>query len=319
MTQDRILALSGGVGGAKLAVGLAACVEPDELVVVCNTGDDFEHLGLHISPDLDSVMYALAQKNDEQRGWGRADEGWRFMESLRELGGDDWFSLGDRDLATHVERTQRLHSGATLSQATTDLCTALGIRHSLAPMSDHPVRTIVSTDQGPLAFQHYFVRERCEPSVTGFHFEGIDHAQPSAQFAEALDDPKLGAVIICPSNPFVSVDPILQLPGVTDQLRSLKAPVIAVSPIVGGEALKGPAAKMMQELGFPTTATEVARFYTQRDLLTGFVLDEIDAELEAEVRAFGVALLVTQTVMRSQKDRRKLAEDCLAFSSSLRR
>ncbi len=313
----RVLALSGGVGGAKLAVGLARVVGAERLTVVCNTGDDFEHLGLHISPDLDSVMYALADKSDAERGWGRADEGWRFMEALGELGGEDWFRLGDRDLATHVERSRRLGMGEALTEITEELCRALGILPRVAPMTNDPVRTVVVTESGELAFQHYFVRDRCVPAVRGFRFDGIATARPSAPFSEALDDPALTAIIICPSNPFVSVDPIFALPGIEQRLGGRRAPIVAVSPIVGGQALKGPAAKMMAELGMPQTALEVARYYAGRRLLDGLVIDHLDAGLETAIRDLGVAVLVTQTVMTSVEDKTTLATECLVFAAGL--
>ncbi|MEM6703587.1 MAG: 2-phospho-L-lactate transferase [Acidobacteriota bacterium] len=318
----KILALSGGVGGAKLAAGLDAVLPAGELTIVCNTADDFEHLGLHVSPDLDSVLYALAGLNDTDRGWGRADEGWRFMEAIGQLGGEDWFNLGDRDLATHVQRTLRLRDGATLSQVTDELRTALGIRSQLLPMSDDPVRTIIETkDSGDLAFQHYFVRDRCAPPVRGFRFDGAAAASCSTGFRRALDDEALEAIVVCPSNPFVSVDPILAVPGVREALRSAVAPVIAVSPIVGGQALKGPAAKMMEELGLPTSALSVAEYYGARQgggLLDGFVLDRVDADDRSEVEAVVPQVLVADTVMSDAAVRRSLAQDCLEFASTLR-
>lgn len=319
----KVLALSGGVGGAKLAAGLDAVLDGGELTVVCNTADDFEHLGLHVSPDLDSVLYALAGLNDVERGWGRADEGWRFMEALGQLGGEDWFNLGDRDLATHVQRTLRLEAGATLSQVTDELRLALGVRSQIVPMSDDPVRTVIETrSAGDLAFQHYFVRDRCEPPVRGFRFEGAETAGVSPAFRALLEAPNLDAVIVCPSNPFVSVDPILGVPEVRELLAAARAPVIAVSPIVGGEAIKGPAAKMMDELGLPTSVVSVAEHYGDRardGLLDAFVIDRLDEALRADVEALVPNVLVTDTVMRDDRIRRGLAEDCLQLAAGLRR
>ena len=320
--KQRILALSGGVGGAKLAAGLDAVIGSKDLSIVCNTADDFEHLGLHISPDLDSVLYALAGLNDTERGWGRADEGWRFMEALGQLGGDTWFNLGDRDLATHVHRTVALRGGATLSQATGALCEALGIRAQLIPMTDQPVRTIIKAQDGrELEFQHYFVRDRCEPPVSSFRFDGIEDAKPSAEFSRLLSSEDLDAVILCPSNPFVSVDPILEVPGVRQALSNCSAPIVAVSPIVGGEALKGPAAKMMAELQLPTSSTSVARHYGSRasgGLLDAIVLDHADEGIVAEVERYVPHVAVTATVMTDASVRRRLALDCLELAGRLR-
>ena len=310
MTQ--VLALTGGVGGAKLAVGLAANLGAEELSVVANTGDDFEHLGLHIAPDLDSVMYALAGLNDSDRGWGVKGESWQAMSALEQLQGETWFRLGDKDLATHLQRSQLLRDGLSLSEATAKLCEALGIPHPLIPMSDQPVRTQILTEQGELAFQHYFVREQCEPSVLGFRFEGIEQAKPSAKLMASLQNPELSVIIICPSNPFVSVDPILKLPGVLSALQKSSAPIIAVSPIVGGLAIKGPAGKMMKELNMPTSAAAVAAYYG--DLLDGFVLDNTDSE---QCDRISVPCLVTDTIMTDNSKKSQLAQDCLRFAASL--
>lgn len=299
------LAVSGGVGGAKLALGLAHVLPAENLTIVANTGDDFEHLGLHISPDLDTVMYTLAGVSNTDLGWGLAGESWNFLEALGSLGGDNWFRLGDRDLATHVLRSHWLGQGLGLSAVTAELCQRLGIRPRLLPMSDDPVRTKVHSDQGELAFQHYFVRLRCEPGVSGFHFSGIEQARPQQELMKLLGDEQLGGVIICPSNPFVSVDPVLQLPGVRGALEQSTAGVVAVSPIVAGLAIKGPAAKMMAELGMPVTALAVAEHY--RGLVDCFVLDTSDATLVPEIEKLGMDVLVTDTVMRSLDDRKALA------------
>lgn len=310
----RCLALSGGVGGAKLALGLSRMLPPEELLVVANTGDDFEHLGLLVCPDIDTVTYTLAGLANPETGWGRADEGWRFMEALAAIGGETWFRLGDRDLAVHLERTRRVAAGETLSGVTQDIGTRLGVRPTVAPMSDQPVRTIVETAGGPLAFQHYFVREQCAPRVTGFRFEGAQRARPSPAFAAALQG-GLTSVVICPSNPFISIDPILAVPGVREGLRRCGAPIVAVSPIVGGRALKGPTAKMMTELGIPSGAAEVARHY--RGLIDGFVLDAGDAADADAIRRLGPAVLVTETVMQSLDDKVRLAREVLDFARIL--
>lgn len=316
--EGSYIAISGGVGGAKLALGLSHVLAPPRLTIIGNTGDDFEHLGLLISPDLDTVMYTLADVANKEAGWGLQGESWQFLDALKRLGGDAWFQLGDRDLATHIVRTEMRRRGATLSEATSRLCSALGIEHNILPMSDDPVPTVVITDSGErLGFQHYFVRDQCEPRVTGFEFAGIDMARPSPGFAAALDDAALRAIIICPSNPFVSVDPVLHLPGVADAITASAAPTIAVSPIVGGRAIKGPAAKMMAELGMPQTALAVAQHYAGR--IDGFVLDEEDAALEPAVSELGMATLVTDTIMMTLEDRVRLAKETLQFASVLAR
>ena len=306
--MTKILALTGGVGGAKLAVGLAHILEPQELLFAVNTGDDFEHLGLHISPDIDSLTYALAQQNNTETGWGRAGESWNFIDTLGSLGGEDWFRLGDKDLALHTARSQMLRDGASLTAATASIIRHMGIEHTVAPMSDDPVRTIVHCQQGDLAFQHYFVRERCEPKVTGFSFDGIDQARLNPLIKDWLKE--CDGVIICPSNPFVSVDPLLQLDGFGETLERL--PVLAVSPIVGGIAIKGPAAKMMQELNMPATAVAVADHY--RGLINGFLIDESDQSL---IEQIDVPTISTPSVMVTLQDRIDLAKACVNFLMTL--
>ncbi|MEP5763035.1 MAG: 2-phospho-L-lactate transferase [Halieaceae bacterium] len=301
----KVLALSGGVGGAKLALGLARVLEPEQLTVVANTADDFEHLGLHIAPDLDTVMYTLAGLNNPQQGWGLAGESWQCLDALAALGGEDWFRLGDKDLATHLQRTEQLRQGRSLSQVTRDLCGKLGVQTRLLPMTDGPVRTMVQCAAGEMPFQQYFVREQCRPVVTGFRFDGIESARPQPEILQLLQGQELAAVIICPSNPFVSVDPILKLPGLRQALLDCSCPLIAVSPIVGGEAIKGPAAKMLRELGREVSAAAVAEHY--HGLVNTFVLDEDDATLAAGIRASGMDVTVAPTIMRSLDDREQLA------------
>lgn len=309
--SGHILALSGGVGGAKLAAGLCTVLAPERLTIVVNTGDDFEHLGLTICPDLDSVTYALAGLNDTVRGWGVADETWQAMAMLSRLGGPDWFNLGDRDLGLHLTRALHLRAGRNLSEVTAILTRQLGIAHRIVPMSDDPVRTQVRTDEGWLDFQHYFVREQCRPEVRGVRFAGAEKAQLSDGFAEGLSRSDLAAVVICPSNPWLSVDPILSIPGVRDRLDALPVPVIAVSPLVGGVALKGPLAKLMAELGQPVTNLGLAGHYN--GLLDHLVIDEADAVDAGPLRETGLCATVTQTVMRDGADRERLAGEVLAL------
>ena len=308
--RGHVLALSGGVGGAKLAAGLANILPPDQLTIAVNTGDDFEHLGLTICPDIDSVVYALAGLNDTERGWGVTGETWQAMDMLRRLGQPDWFNLGDRDMAMHLARSHHLRSGESLSEATARLSHALEIAHAVVPMSDAPVRTQVETEQGWLDFQHWFVREQCGPAVRGIRFAGTPGAMPAPGLAAALARDDLGAVIICPSNPFVSVDPILAVEGVEQRLRERDVPVIAVSPLVGGKAIKGPLAKMLAELGLACNNYAIADHYS--GLVDHLLIDEADADEAHDLRASGVAVTVSATVMCSADDRRRLAREALS-------
>lgn len=309
------LALTGGVGGAKLCLGFAHELAAGQIAFVVNTGDDFEHLGLHIAPDLDTLTYTLSGLSNPELGWGRRDESWNFITAFGELGGETWFNLGDADLAIHLRRTEMLRAGSGLGEVTAKLTAALGITHLMLPMSDDPVRTRVHTEAGTLAFQHYFVRERCAPAVTGFEFAGAEHARPTAAIMQRLAEPSLAAIFICPSNPYVSIDPILAVPGLRDALANAPAPVIAVSPIVDGAAIKGPTAKMMRELSVPATAPAVAAHYA--GLIDGFILDERDAAARAEVEALGIATIVAETVMLTLDDRIALARTALDFGHRL--
>ncbi|MDP2777986.1 MAG: 2-phospho-L-lactate transferase [Anaerolineales bacterium] len=313
----RIVALAGGVGGAKLAYGLAQILAPEDLTVIVNTGDDFEHLGLYICPDLDTVCYTLAGLANPETGWGRVNETWNTISNIEKLGGPNWFRLGDQDIATHLERTRRLKGGQSLSQITKDFCKAWGIKHTVLPMTDSPVRTIVDTDEGELAFQEYFVHRRCEPRVKGFRLDGVQVAEPVIGAREAIESAE--AIVICPSNPWVSVDPILRIIPLTpaplpkgEGRRDKGKKVVAVSPIIGGKAVKGPAAKMYSELGIEPSALAVAEHY--RGLLSGFVLDSIDAELSMKI---AVKTLATDTLMKNLSDRARLATDVLHFIGSL--
>ncbi len=314
--RNMILALAGGVGGARLAHGLAMTLEPGELVVAVNTGDDFQHLGLYVSPDLDTVMYTLAEINNTETGWGVAGETWNFMDALATLGGKTWFKLGDRDLATHVERTRRLAAGEALSAITDSLCARLAIDTRVVPMTDHPVRTVVETAAGErLPFQEYFVRLGCEPEVKGFTFAGAGDALPSLPLAALLESGEINAVVICPSNPYVSIDPILAVPAIGRFIKDDVVPVIAVSPIVGGEAIKGPAAKMMREMGVEISALGIARHYA--GVIDGLIIDDVDKDLAGRIEALGMKVLVTGTVMRGNADKARLARDVVAFAGRL--
>ena len=299
----KIVALAGGVGGAKFAHGLAQVLPPEDLTVVVNTGDDFEHYGLYICPDLDTVCYTLGGMANPETGWGRLNETWSVIQNASKLGGPSWFRLGDQDLGTHIERTRRLKEGQSLTQITRDFCQAWGIKQTILPMSDQPVRTIVETEEGHLAFQAYFVQRRCEPRVRGFRFEGIEGAEPAPGVQEAIQS--ADTIILCPSNPWVSIDPILRV------IKTIAKPVVALSPIIGGQTVKGPAAKMYRELGIEPSALAVARHYW--DLASGFVLDAVDKQLEGEIRRLHMRTLVTNTLMKSHDDRKQLAMDVLVF------
>jgi LPPG:FO 2-phospho-L-lactate transferase len=306
-----ILALAGGVGGAKLANGLAAILDPDTLTIAVNTGDDFDHLGLRICPDIDTITYTLAGRNNRELGWGLEGESWAFMDMLGTLGGETWFRLGDRDMATHVLRTMLLHEHS-LSTVTAQLATRLGIRHRIVPMSDDPMRSMVLTDEGELPFQDYFVRRQCAPRFHSIRFDGIETARPSQGLMAALDDPALTAIILCPSNPLLSIAPILAVPSVRERLEQRRVPLVAVSPFIGGKAVKGPAAKIMMELDLPTTAATIADHYGA--LLDGLVIDGADS---ASAPANGPALLVTNTLMRDSADQARLAQETVAFAATL--
>jgi LPPG:FO 2-phospho-L-lactate transferase len=280
--------------------------------VIANTGDDFEHLGLAISPDLDTLLYTLGGVADTDRGWGRANETWTFMQALQALGGPAWFQLGDGDLATHVERTRRLAAGEPLSAIIDDFRRRLGVAARLVPMSDDPVRTRVRTAEGWLDFQDYFVRLRCEPAIAAIEFAGVERAVAQPAALAALADPALRAVVICPSNPLISIEPILAVPGMRAALAACRAPVIAVSPIIGGKAVKGPTAKMLRELGSVADAIDIACRY--RDLLDGYVIDTVDAAAAGRI---DVPVTVAATMMVTLQDRENLAREVLDFADRL--
>jgi LPPG:FO 2-phospho-L-lactate transferase len=303
MAAKRIVALAGGVGAARFLAGLVRVIAPERLLVIGNTADDAEIHGLHISPDLDTVTYTLAGLADPARGWGLEGESFRCLQALGRLGAETWFQLGDCDLATHLYRTERLRQGATLSQVTREIATALGVRACVLPMSDQPVRTRVATRRGDLNFQTYFVRRRTRDAVLGVRLEGAEEARPAPGVLEAVRAAR--AVVVCPSNPIISIGPILAVPGMREALRDTRAPVAAISPIVGGRALKGPAARMMRSLGLRASALQVAELY--QDFLDVFVLDRADQALAAQVEALGMRAVVTNTIMTGPEEKRALA------------
>jgi LPPG:FO 2-phospho-L-lactate transferase len=308
-SPDHILALCGGVGGAKLAAGLAVVLPPERLTIVVNTGDDFEHVGLSISPDIDTVVYTLSGLSDQVRGWGVTDESWQAMAQLGRLGEPQWFQLGDRDLAMHLARSHRLREGESLSAITADLARRLGIAPAIVPMTDDRVRTRIVTAEGELDFQRYFVAEQCRPVATAVRYDGAERANPSPGFAKALARDDLGLVIVCPSNPYLSVDPLLALPGVRKRIEGLGVPRVAVSPIVAGQAIKGPLAKLMAELGATVDVLGVARHY--EGSIDRLVIDEADREDVGAIEALGLSAQVAPTIMTSHADRVALARAIL--------
>ncbi|MCP4168727.1 MAG: 2-phospho-L-lactate transferase [Chloroflexi bacterium] len=306
-----VIALAGGVGGAKLAHGLAQILQPEQLSIVVNTADDFEHLGLLICPDIDTVLYNLAEVNHLKQGWGREDESFKVLVETKRLGHDAWFRLGDRDIALHLLRRHMLDEGLSLSDITSNLAERLDITHPVVAMSDQAVRTIINTPEGELSFQDYFVHRRCEPIMLGMTLQGLAQARPSAAFSDALVEADL--IVFCPSNPYVSIDPILALPGVQKTVAA--KPALAVSPIIGGAALKGPAAKMMAELGVEVSALGVARHYA--GVLNGFVIDGQDHDLTAAIETLGMHVHTTDTIMQDKAGRVRLAGEVLDFAKTL--
>ena len=303
--------LSGGVGGAKLVLGLSQVLNNDDFMTIVNTGDDFVHLGLKICPDIDTIIYTLAELVDQERGWGLKDESWNFLDKTKLLGGESWFNLGDKDLATHVHRTQRLAKGEDLTSITKNLASSFGVEAKIVPMTNDLVYTVVETREGDLAFQHYFVRDRCLPIVKRFRFEGIKSSVINPSIKEYGEENNKSAVLLAPSNPFVSIDPIIGVPGMTEELVKMKGPKIAISPIINSKAIKGPAAKMMQELGIPSTSIEVTNHY--KGLIDAVVIDHADAALSEKIEDMGIKVFVTNTVIHSLKEKITLANECLNF------
>ncbi len=300
--NTKIIALSGGVGGAKLLHGLYRVLPPGTLAAIINTGDDFEHLGLHISPDIDTALYTLADLAHPEQGWGRRDETWNFMRALESIGGETWFRLGDADLALHVERTRRLDAGESLSAIIASFASSLGILAQIMPMSDEPVATRVITDEGELAFQDYFVRRRCAPVLRGLRFDGAGEARLTESARAAFESPDLEAIIIAPSNPWLSIDPLLAIPELRRALETAKCPRIAVTPIIAGDAVKGPTAKIMSELGISVSPPSVAEHY--RGLIDGFVLDARDKDIGWRT---GLDIEIVDTLMATVQVRDRLA------------
>ena len=300
-----VLAIAGGVGGAKLALGLSRVLDKSELSIIVNTADDETFHGLHVSPDLDTVMYTLAGLSNIEQGWGLEGETFRFLESLERLGGDVWFRIGDSDLATHIRRKELLQNGYTLTEATKYLCKKLNIDTNIIPMSNDQIKTVAVTEEGELPFQDYFVRRRCEPKISAIRFEGSETATPSPDFELALKNS--GSIVLCPSNPLVSIGPVLAIPGVREKVRNFKGPRIAISPIVGGKAIKGPAAKMMTELGEEPSCVSVAQGYI--GLIDALLIDHMDDQQSKKITDLGIKPIVTNTIMETSEDKVRLANE----------
>jgi len=315
-TSPSFAILSGGVGGAKLVLGMAQVLGANQLQVIANTADDFEHLGLTICPDIDTLTYTLAGIANPETGWGLQNETWHFMDSLEKLGGETWFRLGDRDLATHIRRRELLLAGRSLSEVTAELSQALGVTVPIWPMADDPVRTVIETDEGSLAFQDYFVRRQARPVARSFHYTGSDQVRAADSALTALQAATSGAIIITPSNPWLSIDPILSLSDIKTTITTSTAPVIAISPIVGGKAIKGPTAKLMRETGMEPSSLSIAEHY--RDIIDGLIIDNQDSAQQDAIEAMGIKVKVCNTVMNSLADKILLAEHTLDFAACMR-
>lgn len=314
LNSDReIVAICGGVGGAKLALGLQE-VFGKRLKVIVNVGDDFDHLGLRICPDLDTVLYTLGRLNDAGRGWGRSGETWNFMEALRQIGGEDWFLLGDKDLAIHVERTRRLAAGQTLTECIGAIRESMGVTARILPVTDGILRTKVATDEGLLDFQRYFVARRCQPKVHSISFAGREQAEPTSQVLDVLRSPRVGAIVLCPSNPYLSIDPILAVTGMRELLRANGAPVVAVSPIIAGQAIKGPTVKIMKELSIEVTTASIARHYD--GLIDGLLIDNADI---GSAEGLAIPVCSAATLMTDFAAKVQLARETVFFAERLSR
>jgi LPPG:FO 2-phospho-L-lactate transferase len=308
----KVTAIAGGVGGAKLIAGLVKCLSPEDLTIIVNTGDDFNFLNLKICPDVDTISYTLAGISNPETGWGLRDETWNALNSIRQLGGPDWFQLGDKDIGTHIERTRRLLKGESLSQVIHHFCDVWGIKSNILPMTDATVSTIIRTiDRGDLSFQDYFVKYKCEPIIRNIRFRGIRTAKPAPGVLASIDQADL--IVFCPSNPWVSIDPVLSVRGILSKIR--EKPTIAVSPIIEGKALKGPAAKMCFELGIAPSVLAVADHY--KKIIKALVFDQLDANYEDDILKLGIIPFKTNTRMLSSEDRIRLAQDVLNFSERI--
>ena len=315
MSGDNLLALSGGVGGAKLSWGLDKIAEQNTLTIIANTGDDFIHLGLYVSPDSDTLIYTLAEVNDPEKGWGRADETWETHSALGELGIENWFQIGDKDLALHFYRNELREKGLRLTEITQIISQQFGLKCRILPMSDDPVLTVIESDIGCLPFQEYFVKHQSKPSIRKILFKGSAEATISPELKTAIESNKFSAIIFCPSNPYLSIDPILSIKEIKSYIQSSPAPVVAVSPIVAGKALRGPAAKIMNEIGIPASVISIAKHYHL--LIDGLIIDQKDKIMASEIQSMGIEVGVTNTIMKTEADKIQLAQDVVAFSQKI--
>ena len=314
-SAGRILLITGGIGGAKLSVGFSKIYESDLLSFVVNTGDDFDYMGLRICPDIDTLLYSLSDQADEKRGWGLFDETWNCLDSLKKFGCETWFNLGDKDLATHIYRNYLMMRGHSLSDITLDIAKQFSINSLIMPMSNELLQTVLHTDEGSLDFQDYFVRRRCMPVVRSVSFANVESARPSAVLLDYFAKTPPEVIVLCPSNPFLSIDPILNVPGLTQLILDSGAPVLAISPIVNGDSLKGPTAKILTELGMSVCAVQIAKYYQENypGLISTFVIDNSDIGLTNRIQDLGLNVFVTHAIMNSEREKVELAESLLGF------
>ena len=314
-SAGRILLITGGIGGAKLSVGFSKIYESDLLSFVVNTGDDFDYMGLRICPDIDTLLYSLSDQADQKRGWGLFDETWSCLDSLKRLGCETWFNLGDKDLATHIYRNYLMTRGHSLSDITLDIAKQFSINSLIMPMSNDHLQTVLHTDEGSLDFQDYFVRRRCMPVVRSVSFANVESARPPPVLLDYFAKTPPEVIVLCPSNPFLSIDPILNVPGLTQLILDSRAPVLAISPIVNGNSLKGPTAKICTELGMSVSAIQIAKYYRENypGLISTFVIDNSDIGLTNRIQDLGLNVFVTHTIMNSEREKIELAESLLGF------
>jgi len=314
MSDNNLIAISGGIGGAKLCYGLDQILQPEQLRVIANTGDDFLYLGFYISPDIDTLIYTLAGVNNKETGWGREDETWKTHNVLGELGADNWFKLGDKDLALHLHRSKALKNGETLTSITQDIAERFKLKNIILPMSDHIIQTVVDTDKGSMPFQEYFVKESTTPKVREISFES-KHPKTTKEVLEAINDPELSGFLIAPSNPYLSIDPILSIEKIKQTLMQSNKPRVAVSPIIGRDSVKGPTAKIMQEMGLEVNVMTIANHY--ENLIDGLIIDNTDEEYIQAIESFGIKVKVTNILMHDNDDKTRLAEEAIEFLNEL--
>ena len=310
MASGKIIALSGGVGGAKLCLGLHQICEPEELYFITNTGDDFLYLGFYIAPDVDTLVYTLAGVNNTETGWGRADETWKTHNVLGELGADNWFKLGDKDLALHLHRSKELRNGERLTSITQDIANRFHLKATVLPMSDHMIQTVIDTNEGLLSFQEYFVKQASKPKIKDISFKS-KNPEPSAEVTETLMDPDLKGIVICPSNPYLSIDPILSIETISQSIAESKSPRVAVSPIINGQSVKGPTTKIMNELGLETNVLTIAQHY--KDYIDGIVIDTSDQDYAGQIESMGIQVKLSEIMMNNDDDKKRVAEDVIHF------